>query len=262
MDEIVASLEPLIKPGRIVMIGEWHGTNEFPGLVELLVEQAVRSELSVVVGLEVPCSEQAAMDNLAGPASEVDGSWWRRSSEFRDGRSSQAMARLVAAVASNKMVTAVAMDGPWVAPGSPIPMELLHLVEAPRDETMARHLLDAIDRHRRPFTVVLAGSEHTKVGADHNGQPTLGRYITQWHPGAVALLGRAAGGEAWGLRRTGQQGPLTSGAFPVPDDAELQPGAQWADQVGTDGHHGYVHVGDVTPSPPLYTDNMDEGDPT
>lgn len=263
MNNIVASLTPLIKPGHIVMIGEWHGTNEFPLLIQAVVEAAVQRAMPVIVGLEIPCSEQATLDNLTDPdPAGVDGSWWRRSPEFHDGRSSAAIATLVAGLAQMDSVTTVAMDGPWVAPGSAIPMELLHLVERPRDETMARHLLSAIDagtstssgtatRTQRPFTVVLAGSEHTTIGVDANGQPRLGRYITQWHPRTVALLGRAAGGEAWSLRTTtDNNAPTESGPFPVPDDAELSPGAQWADQTGPDGHHGYVHVGPVTPSPP------------
>ncbi len=272
-DQILSSLKPLIRPGRIVMIGEWHGTNQFPQLVERIVAKAMAQQLGVIVGLEVPCSEQPVLDRLAYEQStRAHGVWWQRADEFQDGRSSTAMANLVGVLTSLEPVTVVAMDGPWVAPGSAVAMEYLHLLEAPRDETMARHLLDAMDRNRKAFTVVLAGPEHVTVGTDHAGRPTLGRYISQWHPQAVALLGRSSGGQAWGLRAD-EQSPesseiaeldagFTPGPHAVPDDAELSPGAQWADRVGPDGFHGYVHVGPVTASPPAASSATYRGEAT
>ncbi len=256
MHEVVASLEPLVRPAGTVLIGEWHGTNEFPRLVESLVALAIERELPVVVGLELPCSEQPAIDRQAGlESSSIDGSWWHRADDFQDGRSSRAMARLIDYLTSRPSVTTVAMDGPWVAPGSAIPMDYLHLLEAPRDETMARHLLSAMDQDPGAVTFVLAGAEHVAVGSDASGRPTLGRYVTQWHPRTVGLLGRSSGGTAWGLQ-VGENPTVgehpTGGPRPVPDDAELEPGAQWADRVGPDGYHGYVHVGPVTSSPPAY----------
>lgn len=238
------------------MVGEWHGTNQFPQLIERLVASALAAQLGVIVGLEIPCSEQPTLDRLKLERSTcVDGVWWQRSAEFQDGRSSAAMADLVDALTPKESVTVVAMDGPWVAPGSAVAMEYLHLLEAPRDETMARHLLDAMDRNRGAFTVVLAGPEHVTVGTDDVGRPTLGRYVTQWHAQTVTLLGRSSGGQAWGLRAddsrpTNTAPTFNAGPHAVPDDAELSPGAQWADRVGPDGFHGYVHVGAVTASPP------------
>ena len=61
----------------------------------------------------------------------------------------------------------------------------------------------------------------------------------------VSLLLLASGGDAWTLTTNG------AGPFPVPTEAALPEGAEWAPTVGADGHHGYANLGVVTPSPPL-----------
>lgn len=245
---MIADLDPLIGPGRTVAIGEVLGTNEFPALVADLATAAVARALDVVVGLELPMSEN--------PASGVFGPFWRRAEAYRDGRSSDAMARLVTHLAGEIVEEMdgrpavggvreiVAMDGPWVAPGSPIPLDLIDHLERPRDETMADRLLRAMDRHPKAFTIVLADPSHTRCL--RSPAPTLGSMISSWHPRTICLAGQATAGASWVL--TGDDQP--DGPYPVPT-IDLDAGAMWAPEPGPDGHHGTLTIGPVTASPPF-----------
>lgn len=248
---VIADLDPVIRAGRIVAIGEVLGTNEFPALVVELVDEAIGRGLDVIVGLELPMSED--------PAGGVFGPFWHRAAAYRDGRSSEAMARLVGSLAgrvargvassedpsmaSGIVRDVVAMDGPWVAPGSPIPLHLMDHLERPRDETMADRLLRSMDRHPKAFTVVLADAAHTRCRRDPS--PTLGSIVSSWHPRTICLLGQTTGGQSWVL--SGDDRP--DGAYPMPA-IDLDAGAWWAPEPGPDGHHGTVTIGPVTASPP------------
>ena len=242
---VVDDLDPLLRPRQVLTVGEWHGTEEFPALIARLVDAAVARGLTVTVGLEVPCSE---VPGEFGP-------FWYRRAEFQDGRSSRAMARLLRELVGRGRagddIEIVFLDGPWVAPGSPVPLEWLHLVEQRRDEVMANFLLNAIAVRPRALTLVLAGNQHTRVdggSGDGSGQPALGYYLRRWHPELIALLARASGGEAWMITGAAADG---GGPKPIPDEADVPPGASWADRPGPDGHHGFVHLGRLTASPPL-----------
>ncbi len=241
---VIADLEPAIGPGRILAIGEHLGTNEFPALIGELTDVAIARSLDVVVGLELPMSEE--------PTSGVFGSFWTRAAEFRDGRSSDAMARLVNHLVERmaeptpergRVRDIVAMDGPWVAPGSPVPLHLMDQLERPRDVTMADRLLQAMDRWPKAFTIVLADAAHTR--SLRSPAPTLGSIVASWHPRTLCLAGQATGGEAWML--TGDERP--DGPYPVAT-IDVAAGALWAPEPGLDGHHGSLTIGSVTPSPP------------
>lgn len=239
MEDVLADLEPLLTRRRVILIGEPQGTSEFPALVSAMVDQLIASGTSVIVGLEVPMTEEIEMGAI--------GSFWTRSAEFQDGRSSQAMADLVNELAERRRggdpIETVAMDGPWVAPGSKVPLEHLDLLEQSRDELMASNLLQVMDRTPRACTIVLAGSMHTSTNG--SAWRTLGSILRPWFPILVALMGQLTGGERWLLPGTGEPGSPAR----VPE-LDLPAGALWADEPGVDGHHGYVNLGAVTASPP------------
>lgn len=243
IDDALADLEPLLVRRRVILIGEPPGTNEFPALVAAMVDQLVASQIDVVVGLEVPMTSEIELGAV--------GEFWTRGAEFQDGRSSQAMARLVDDLAERRRagqpVETVAMDGPWVAPGSSVPLDHLDLLEQPRDELMASNLLQVMDRTPRACTIVLAGSMHTTTSG--TTWRTLGSILLPWFPVLVSLMGQLTGGERWLLPGDGGPGHPTA----VPE-LDLPAGALWADEPGADGHHGYVNLGAVTASPPVGAD--------
>lgn len=239
IDVALADLEPLMRPRGVILIGEPHGTNEFPALVNAMVDKLLEAGTSVIVGLEVPMTEELEL-GAAGP-------FWTRALEFQDGRSSIAMAELVSALADRRRggdaVEMVAMDGPWVAPGSSVPLDHLALLEQPRDELMATNLLSVMDRTPRACTIVLAGSMHTSTNG--TAWRTLGSILRPWFPILVSLMGQLTGGTRWLLPTNGEPG-FAADVAPL----DLPVGALWADQPGADGHHGYVNIGAVSASPP------------
>ncbi len=239
--ELIDDLLPVLRPDQVLFIGEIPGTNEFPLLIADLVLHAVSAGQPVVVGLEVPFNE--ALDG------EEWGSFWLRDPKYSDGRSSRAMAELVTTLAdlaaAGHPVTTVGMEGPWVAPGSPIDTNVLDQLEQPRDAAMAGHFLAAMDAAPKAAGLVLAGSEHTGVIRDGG---TMGSVVAPWFPGSIALMGLTTGGEALTLFA---DGPVVT---PMPGDPAIGEGAVWSAEPGADGHHGFVNVGPVTAAEPFPTD--------
>ncbi len=77
-EDVPGSAAALLKPGALLMIGEWHGTEEVPDLVGKLAHEAA-AKGPVTVHLESLQSEQARIDELfrqRGPApAPQDGIW-------------------------------------------------------------------------------------------------------------------------------------------------------------------------------------------
>ncbi|MFW2380266.1 MAG: hypothetical protein ACN4GZ_00810 [Acidimicrobiales bacterium] len=236
--ELIDDLLPVLGGERVLFIGEIPGTCEFPQLVADLALNAAVEGQPLVVGLEVPFNEP-----LDG---ERWGPFWTRAAHFADGRSSKAMAELVTLLADlahvGHPVTTVGLDGAWLAPGSEVDLGVLGDIEGPRDEAMAGHLLAALDSVAGAAGLVLAGPEHTGVT---RGSGTMGSLVAPWFPGSIALVGLATGGQALTLE---EAGPVVR---PAPADPGIGEGAVWSDEPGSDGHHGVVNVGIVTPADPF-----------
>jgi hypothetical protein len=58
----IAGVEPLLVPGRVVLVGEMHGTKEMPEVLVALVGRAVERGLPVDVGLEADPPAQVAIE--------------------------------------------------------------------------------------------------------------------------------------------------------------------------------------------------------
>ncbi len=234
----------------MLLLGEIPGTQELPQLIALVVEHALELGLDVIVGLEIPMTE-----DVSDPIKAGTGPFFCRAADYQDGRSSAAMAELVAQLTTRRgalqeranshddqHLEIVAMDGPWVAPGSPVPLESLGILEQPRNDVMASNLLAVMDNHPRAFTVVVAGPMHTRV--DRNAERSLGQIIAAWHPTAVALRVTPAGGQTWILTESG------TGQVAELPNVDVPPGALWAPEPGADGHHGVLNPGAVSASSP------------
>ena len=71
--EPIEGLEPLLKPGRILMLGELHGTEESPAFILDVACNAAAKKLPVVVGLELRSDLQGSVDTfLASKGSDSD----------------------------------------------------------------------------------------------------------------------------------------------------------------------------------------------
>lgn len=235
---VLDDLLPTLAPNAVLLIGEIPGTREFPQLIADLAAVLAIESRPAVIGLEVPFNEPLDGEHWGG--------FWTRDARFADGRSSRAMAELVAALAdlagAGHPVRTAGLDGPWVAPGSGIDLGALGDLERPRDEAMAGHLLAAMDAQPGATGIVLAAPDHTGVARSSG---TMGSIIAPWFPGSVALVGLATGGTALAL---GERGPEVR---PVVADPGVGVGAVWSDEPGVDGHHGFVNLGTVSAAQPF-----------
>lgn len=148
-------LSPLLAE-PLVFFGEIHGTNEIPDLVGSHLCALVASGRAVLLGLEIPAEEQTRIDAFlqsSGSAEQVQallgGPHWRTARP--DGRSSQAMLRLLELVRTLKQlpdskVRVVAFDT-WN-------------LDPLRDTVMAKNLAAARASVGDESTVVLTGNLH------------------------------------------------------------------------------------------------------
>lgn len=258
------ALAELIEPGAVVLIGEMHGTHEFPRLVGQLVELAVGRGLPVLVGLEVPASEQPAIDAFVGS----DGSpaaiealtasgFWHRPQEHDDGRAGDGLITLFtsARVAAGRgPVRVVAFDQPWAVEGTIATPEQAAIWNTPRDRFMADTTAEAIEswtaEHGEAFTVLLAGNMHSRIvrHADVD-EPHLGELMIERFPQLVTLDGHWAGGQFRAMMSPRGAEIHEAGSIPTPIGSigrHHQP-----EDVQRYGHHGWVNVGPLTPSLPV-----------
>ena len=177
---ISGTAELLARPGlRFVLVGEIHGTAETPAIFGDLVCAAVDSGRQVVVGLERPVAEQAAMDA---------GDWTRlvamRGWHIFDGRSSAAMLELVKSLHGMKVAEVVAFD-----PGGS--------GNAERNAGMAKELRAAADRHPEALVIVLTGNLHAskKAIAGFGDYPFMAMLLPA--EATVSLYAADRGGTAW-----------------------------------------------------------------
>ena len=244
------ALHTVMRPGRVVVVGELHGTNQFPDVVADAVEAAARRGLRVRVGLEIPRDEDVAFDAYIDSdgrpkdrARLLREPFW----EGKDGRASLAMLRLI------NRVSLLRSDGRRVA---------LELFDLPRDERfdpkqadardwlMAEHLADAMKKHQKDAFIVLVGSFHasraeTSTDQQQRYEPMV-RRLAGLVPTVVTLLGTHAGGTAWNC--SGE--PVDCGIHRVrgKDEGDRRPFVLLG---GSDeGFDGSVFVGKVTASRP------------
>ena len=174
----IEGIQPLLNPGRVLLLGELHGTVESPAFALDVACHAARAGLPAIVGLELATGEQARVDAfLDSPGSEEDraallaGPPWQ--SSYQDGRASHAMFNLIDGVRRLRLeklpVRVVMFDAPTAGGGQQ------------RDRNMARNLAEVIAGEPRAMTIVLTGNRHsrtTKGSARNSGESGLMSGIT------------------------------------------------------------------------------------
>lgn len=239
-----------------MLIGEMHGTWEYPRLVGRLAELAVDRGLPVLVGLEIPMTEQPAIDAYvtgASPDAPTGSSFWHRDPRHDDGRAGEALAELLAtlrAAAGRGRVQVCAFDTPWGEEGTIVPPEQVPLYTTPRDQVMADNLTQAVERAGGPdglCTLVLAGNIHTRISRYPDvDEPHLGEMLAERFPGVMAWDGHWTGG-----RIRASMGPDGVGVHPLaPRHTAAGSIGRYGSvgEVNHHGHHGWINVGTLTPS--------------
>ena len=164
-----AEVPAIVADARLVIFGELHGTNEIPALVgEFVCWRSAQSQ-SVILGLEIPRTEQHAIDTYLLSAGTLldqkrltSGAFWNT---VKDGRSSEAMVRLIERVRRL----------PGGRGGAGIVAIDSGRYDASRDAAMARNLRASMRTHPRSRFVVLVGNIHAAKSnasaANKNSEP-------------------------------------------------------------------------------------------
>lgn len=184
--------------GRVLLLGERHGTREAPAVAGQLACLALNQGESVVLAMEISAAEQERLDvyigsdgSMAARRTLFEGSsFW--DGEIHDGRSSTAWLQLVDAVriwsGRGSPIRLVAVDrGPDDA-GVPGPQ--------PRDRVMARNLEALHGGESR--VIFLSGNIHARRTQMRYGErvlETVGTYMPPDTYYTVNLIGD--GGESW-----------------------------------------------------------------
>ncbi len=235
----------VIQNGVVLTLGEIHGTVEAPRSVANLACLALGRGLATTVALELPQSDQAAVERfLASPGGPQDRDrlleleFWSR--EYQDGRSSHAMFDLLEALREQKSL------------GNAVQVVLLDDPSVPtrRDRAMTDRLLAAV-ADPEGFLVSLTGNLHnrlTKGSQWDAAYEPMGYLLKRELTGRrlISLDLTHEGGSAWictgsssgdcgTIRLQGKVGPVGIQINPV-------------SQAGP--FSGYYHLGAVTASPP------------
>lgn len=252
---------PLFEKPSLLLIGETHGTREIPAAVGELACLA-GAKRPVRIGLELSRADQPRIDRFmasdGGPAARdalTDSQPWRW--EFQDGRTSRAMVdlvdrarRLKAAGRDVKVFgyDVVTFDG-----------------ESTRDAGMAEHIAAARKAEPDATFIVLSGNRHTQVQTERAppGEPAfvpMGAQLAKTFDDVVALAARTSGGRYWAC-----VGPDPSACGPQERAAKDhgRPGV-YVDRETKPippGHHGVLHVGKTTISPPARRGSDPAADP-
>ena len=237
--EPVPGLRPHLTTGRVILLGELHGTREAPAFVESVVCHGLSLGLRVTVALELPQVEGPEVDRyLRSEGSPGDrdalvrAPFWFK--DYQDGRSSQAMLALLEAVRSR------------IARQEPIDVVLLDRPEArqDRDAEMAARLLVAVGEAPANLFVALTGNLHNRIT---EGSGRLGRRILEaLGPDRVLSLNQAySGGSAWVCMSDSPCGSHT-----IRGRAGTALGVEVGGAAGSEHYHGTYGVGELHASPP------------
>jgi hypothetical protein len=236
----------LVHEAGMVIVGERHGTNEFPNLV-LRVAMAAARHGHLIVALELgddardPTAAFARSDGSATDRKMLLAtiSWQRQ-----DGRASQAMFSLVDGLRAQIQAGAsIEID---VFDASPIGDPHAASYQIERERLLAERLLEI---RTRAATLALSGNVHAELlprpDAHHGFVPAAA--LVAEHTSLASLIGRHAGGASWCTLPV--EGQFIAAAHPVRgrdqgDTAFLEVEPPCPIRTGV------AYVGAITPSPP------------
>ncbi len=242
----IDGLGSLLKPSRVLVLGELHGTVESPAFVLDVACHAAAAGLHVVVGLEQMPGGQGDLDRFLFSVGELEyreqllaGSVWQAG--YQDGRASWAMFDLIDGLrrlrSDGASVKVVLFDASGAAGGQQ------------RERAMARHLAGVIDESPHAMLIVLTGNRHSRItrgGPGSADYEPMAYVLRQRLPGTdlISLDVGHGGGTAW----------ICAPSCGITGLAGHHGERQWAIEIDDAsrpaGHHGWYHVGRITASKP------------
>ena len=241
-------IDPLLRKGQILLLGEMHGTNEIPEFVADATCRGLRAGYPVTVALEIATEEEprvAAFLASGGKAGDqaalLAGPFWRET--FQDGRRSKGMLALLDHLRSlrqeGRRIRVKLLDRRPTAPGPE------------RDRAMAEELQAAVKASPDDLFIVLTGNVHARTVRGTPWDPALenmGYLVAQHYPGIVALDAAYSGGTVWICP---DPNPANCNSRPVHGNSEGHaPGVKLYDKVSKEGFNGEYYVGTLTASAP------------
>ncbi|WP_428265697.1 hypothetical protein [Haliangium sp.] len=236
----------VLVPGAIVMLGEMHGTAEIPAFAGDLACRAAARGHRVLLGLEIPSTEQEAIDRyLASDGSTVArdallaGAHWQAACP--DGRSSQAMLALV------ERVRRLRRDG--------LGIDVFAFDSGTyddwnrRDASMAETILARAAGAPEALVLTLSGNLHNRLVPGlpwDDSKVPMGVHVAAAHERVISLDVRYAGGTAWIQRSEDECGATELSGKPAYRDRYVEIGDGAGNPVGT----GVFSVGAVTAAAP------------
>ena len=199
----IGGLDEVLKPGKILLIGEMHGTAESPAFVSDLACHAAKAGRPTTVALEINRSESPRVEAYLASkglpedrAALVQGSFWNN--QPRDGRNSEAMLGLLDSLRKLRQQGAsVKVEVIDPGPGN--------YKDGPdRDRQMAANLAAAVERSPHSagdVFVSLTGNLHNRIVRGWSNNPDyewMGYILRQKYADRlVSLNASSTGGTAW-----------------------------------------------------------------
>ena len=237
-----------VREARIVALGEMHGTMEAQKFTGDLLCSLASHGRSIILGLEIPSSEQPQIDAyVAGGAEDnflnsmASSPFWNQ--KFQNGLASSAMADLI------KKVRALRAEGMRVRINAIDRKPKWYELWVTRDEIMAQNIQGVLIADPSASILFLAGNAHTKktVGSPFNASYKSAIHLIR-EKNLVTLLMQYTDGTAWYCFK-GESicRPKTQKSYlrvtQTPKIIELVPSL-------LPDYDGYFFVGAITASPP------------
>lgn len=193
----IEGLDPLLKPGAVLFLGEMHGTAESPGFTAEAACAAVKAGRPVTVALELPVTDADRLAAfLASDGTEKDRTAFLESpfwqAAYQDGRASRSRLDLLDRLRTLRRA------------GHPVKVTFFDVNEynADRDRRMAENLKAAVEAAPGDVFLVLVGNIHSRLkkGAPWNAEyEPMGLFLTRMKPElkVTALDMAYAPGSAW-----------------------------------------------------------------
>jgi erythromycin esterase-like protein len=238
-NEFPAEAYRLIAEKRVVWFGELHGTRESPQLFFGLVKLVARHHTAPpVVALEIPSTEQAAIDRYLANGDESNlRSCDFFASELKDGRSSEAMVKLLSQLRGVKTAAVCCFD----SSATTTPQE--------RETAMAQNLERCAKKFPNSKLLVLSGNVHARVVEGTSWDPA-------YRPAAFQLAKKLGSVVSFNLAyEAGTMWAYTEKGF---GEHKVR-GDRWSGKARhyialypqpTGGHHGAIFTRTLTGSPP------------
>ncbi|QRK04488.1 hypothetical protein JQX13_30035 [Archangium violaceum] len=235
--------------GRVMLLGELHGTREVPRFVALGACQVATRGIPVTVGLEMPVADQERVRRFIASAGTehdhallMESPFWR--SPYPDGRGSEAVVRLLEQLrwlrAQGLDVRAFVFDHP-------------ELQGEAREAAMARTILSEVETGAERFFLVVTGNIHprTQPGVPWDlGYRPMGYMLARKLPSLLSLDVAFDSGTAW-ICFVGKGDSLECGERPTKGkDNGDRYFVSLFERPSESGFHGVFYVGAVSASPP------------